>query len=504
MYKAKKILCIGLSVVFVATAAFTGCGKKDDGKAGSQTPSTTATEQKLPPAELIWTTVQNPQKDIAQVQEAINKYTKEKINATVKLDVMDMATYPNKYKTMLAAGDKMDIVFTSNSWGYSQEVAKGSFLDITDLIDKYAPQTKAALHPALLEGTKVNGKNYAIPTQKELAHTYGFLYRSDIAEKYNMDLTTVKKYEDLEPFLKIIKEKEPNLYPLEGMQRINPMMFVDFDPVGDAGTPGKLYPNKDTKVINHWETPEAKALLETQRKFFQAGYMRQDAALVSDKNPDQKAGKNFIITGSMKPFVDEDVTIALGFKYKYVDLTKPFITAGDTQGSLNAIARTSQNAERAVMFLELVNTDKYLNNLINYGIENVHYVKKSDNVIDFAPGLDAKTTGYYPNLAWVYGNQFLNYLMVGQNPAKWDKYKEFNSSAAQSKLMGFVFDPEPVKTEIAACANVSKEFDPILATGSADVATTLAKYMEKWKAAGSDRIIAEKQKQIDAWLASKK
>ena len=33
------------------------------------------------------------------------------------------------------------------------------------------------------------------------------------------------------------------------------------------------------------------------------------------------------------------------------------------------------------MFLELVNTDKYLNNLINFGVEGVDYEKVSDNVI---------------------------------------------------------------------------------------------------------------------------
>ena len=43
--------------------------------------------------------------------------------------------------------------------------------------------------------------------------------------------------------------------------------------------------------------------------------------------------------------------------------------------------------------LELFNTDKYLNNLINYGIEGTHYVKVSDNVIKAGPAVDQYNLG---------------------------------------------------------------------------------------------------------------
>jgi putative aldouronate transport system substrate-binding protein len=34
------------------------------------------------------------------------------------------------------------------------------------------------------------------------------------------------------------------------------------------------------------------------------------------------------------------------------------------------------------MFLELVNTDPYLSNLINYGIEDSHYKKVNESIIE--------------------------------------------------------------------------------------------------------------------------
>ena len=155
------------------------------------------------------------------------------------------------------------------------------------------------------------------------------------------------------------------------------------------------------------------------------------------------------------------------------------------------------------MFLELVNTDVYLNNLINFGIENKHYVKVSDNIIDFAPDTEqGKKSGYNPQLAWVFGNQFINYLFTNEDPKKWDKYDTFNKSAIPLKSLGFAFDGNKVRTEIAACKNVSIEFSAGFGIGSVDTDTTMTKFQEKLEAAGINNIVAEVQAQFDAWLAN--
>ncbi|MOA55540.1 hypothetical protein D3C78_1793520 [compost metagenome] len=48
------------------------------------------------------------------------------------------------------------------------------------------------------------------------------------------------------------------------------------------------------------------------------------------------------------------------------------------------------------------------------------------------------------------------------------------------------------------------EYDISLDTGSVDPDTVLTKYADKLKKAGLDKIIAEKQKQLDAFLAAQK
>ena len=172
----------------------------------------------------------------------------------------------------------------------------------------------------------------------------------------------------------------------------------------------------------------------------------------------------------------------------------------ETTGSMQAISRTSENPERALMFLELFNTDPVLNNLINYGLEGVHYEKVSDNVIKALPD----SSKYASGLGWMYGNQLLNFLLDNEDPQKWAKFEAFNAAAKPTNSLGFVFNPDKVKTEIAQCASIWDQYMAPLETGTADPEVELPKAIQAFKEAGSDAIMAEKQAQLDAWKAANK
>ena len=96
------------------------------------------------------------------------------------------------------------------------------------------------------------------------------------------------------------------------------------------------------------------------------------------------------------------------------------------------------------------------------------------------------------------------HILKGQPLDVWERTITLNETAKTSNLLGFVFDPAPVNTEIAQCSAVIDEFGPGLWTGSIDPEKYLPELNSKLKAAGSEKIIAEKQKQINEWLANKK
>ena len=164
-----------------------------------------------------------------------------------------------------------------------------------------------------------------------------------------------------------------------------------------------------------------------------------------------------------------------------------------------AISRTSKNPARVARFLELVNTDKYLNNLMNFGIEGKHYTKISDDMIKITPNAGYTLSGE----TWMTGNVFLNYLVEGEDENKLKDLAEFNKEAIKPWYYGFVFDPIPVEQDIAAISNVMEEYNKQMTLGAVDPDTLIDNYRAKMKTAGIDKVQEEAQRQLDEFLASK-
>ena len=76
---------------------------------------------------------------------------------------------------------------------------------------------------------------------------------------------------------------------------------------------------------------------------------------------------------------------------------------------------------------------------------------------------------------------------------------EVRKTALVSPLLGFTFNSEPVKNEIAAITNITSQMSPSLFSGDTDPVTGCPQLVEKCKAAGLDKVMAEMQKQIDEW-----
>jgi putative aldouronate transport system substrate-binding protein len=77
--------------------------------------------------------------------------------------------------------------------------------------------------------------------------------------------------------------------------------------------------------------------------------------------------------------------------------------------------------------------------------------------------------------------------------------KQHNDSAIFSPAFGFTFNPDPVKTEVAAAMNVLNQYRVGIETGTLDPDKSLPEFNKKLKDAGLEKIIAEKQKQYDEW-----
>ena len=136
--------------------------------------------------------------------------------------------------------------------------------------------------------------------------------------------------------------------------------------------------------------------------------------------------------------------------------------------------------------------------LINYRIEGVHYNKVDEYTVDRIDG-----SGYYFGMGWQLGSLFNCFKESADQPDWIPAGPDKMASAVTSEILGFSFDPEPVKVELAQTQSVFAEFVPALFTGSVEVDEYLDQFIQKLRLAGSEKIIDEMNAQLDAWRESR-
>jgi putative aldouronate transport system substrate-binding protein len=87
-----------------------------------------------------------------------------------------------------------------------------------------------------------------------------------------------------------------------------------------------------------------------------------------------------------------------------------------------------------------------------------------------------------------------------------DKYSrmfpKFNK-AEGLPILGYAPDFDPVKTQMATLNNLADQYNTGLVTGASDPATVLPEFNKKLKEGGIDAVIAEVNKQLNAFLTAK-
>ena len=484
MSKIKKfIMLISTTIVgMLSLVLLTSCGT-NSGKVDSNGNKIT---------ELTWYSIGIEPKDFGQVLPEVNKYLEEKIGVHLDMKFIDFGDYTQKTSVIINSGEPYDLAFTS-SWAgdYLGNSRKGAFLELNDLLDsEQGKKLKETIDERFWEGASIHGKIYGVPNQKELGVAPMWVFTKEYVDKYNIPYQDIHTLEDLEPWLKIIKENEPGVVPLYITKGFSYTVFFDqlVDPIG-------VEVNDDSLTIkNMFETEEMKKNLETLRRFYQLGYINGDSATAQD----DKSVKRLVTKGDGQPYAEKIWSKDLGYEVVSSPIVDTLVTNGSATGSLIAISSNSKNKEKAFEFLTLLNTDSYVRNLLNYGLEGVHYEKVGENSIKI---LNPEQRRYeIPYFAL--GNLFITYTLDSEPETKWEDFKEFNDEAKVSPALGFKFDASKVSSELAAINNVLEEFKQTLYSGSVDVEEYLGKLNAKLKEQGIDRVITEMQSQINEWKAN--
>lgn len=488
----KKLLAMLMAVAMLC-GILAGCGTK--------TVSNLEPVEGVPedPYEIQWYLMADAQNDVASVEAELNAYLKDKINATVKMNILPSAQYTQKVGTMINAGEYFDLAFVAK-WAldYFGNARSGAFYDLSDHLDTYLKDVAETIGEENLKYSYVDGRLYAMPVYKEMATHYGWIYRKDIADKYNIDMTQYKSFEELEPVLQMIQKNEPDMkYPIDWAY--------------GAGDPGCLVQttkfifkdgSHDNKPVNVYATDEYKAALEVARDFYNKGYVRPDVLTATDQTARMSEGKTFVMLQPLKPGKETELFKDSNYEFAQAEVTPPMVDWLAGTGAMQAVSATSKNPARVMKFLNLLNTDPYVKNLVIHGIEGKHYTKIDEKTVEPIEG-----SGYslYTS-TWTIGNVFLDYLLPTDDPQKLEKLKGFNEAAVDSEVAGFmpaeVTDTDRKQRQMEI-DNTIKNYEEQLREGAVDTESTYTEFLEVLDKAGLQDEINDLAAEYEEYLKNK-
>lgn len=471
-----------LMAFMVAAGALSGCAAKK-----------TAKNDEVP--NLVWYVPGDKQQDMNLVLEEVNKRIVPKIGANLSLQFIDQGAFNERMNMSMASGADFDICFSGYVNKYSDAVKHDALLPLSELIEKEAPELKAALPDYAWDGVRLNGEIYAVPNLQAFALPQGIYFIKEYVDKYNFDVNKIKCMDDLEEYLAIIAANEPDVYGFRTDRNYSTWMSADYEQILMD-----LYVRKDDpacKVLKSYEIPEYIAAVNKLHSWYEKGYIRQDVASVVDDSAEYKAGKYATFIAAVKPGGEQEMSAGIGGKEVVaVSVTNPFITTSSCTQTTSAISKKSKHPAEAIKLLSLMSTDPEIYNLICYGIEGTHYNKTDDGHIKLTG------TGYRPNADWKFGNQFNALILEGKDLDVWNQTQKINADAAVSNLLGFTLDTGNMTNEVSQCTTIRSEYSA-LGKGFVDPAQILPEYQKKLEEAGIDKMVEDTQKQIDEFLKNK-
>jgi putative aldouronate transport system substrate-binding protein len=451
------------------------------------------------------------------INKALNNYiqkTYPDANVLIDLQLYGPAEYAQKINLSLASGTPMDIFDPLPLGAF---VAKNQLLPLESLLEKYGQGIKKTLARDFGEGalkaTTFNGHLYSVPVNKGMALNLTVVYDKDLLALTGYTEKDISSIQDLPKIFDALKKKRPDVISFAPINAGDTQLLRylvnknEIDTLSDMTTFAGVVRGKSGKVVNLFETKEFMDGAQMMHDWYLKGYIPKDAA--SSQTIAQQyfgAGRLFCTLGG---YSGNQAGLALSQQTGRNIGTKHVAPVYFDSQAINyittAIASNTKVPEAAMKVLNLIYSDEFVINTMLYGIEGRDYVKVDAHHWKYPDGKDANTVAYTAALCTgVFGSESLQYQPVGTS---WDdvllKLKD-NKESKRSPYFGFNFDTSKMKNEISSITNVYNKYIPGLICGLLDPVTTVPKLNKELKDAGIDAIIAEKQRQLDAWLKSSK
>ena len=456
---------------------------------------------------LLWYCIGDTPADNATVLAKANEIIEPEIGMKLDIQYIDTASFSEKMKLKMAAGEEYDLTFTGYINPYQTAVSLGGLYDITDLVEEV--NMSEVIEQFYLDSAMVNGRIYGIPNIQVVSNPQCLQMGKPLAEECGIDLSPIheyalnaKTYEDVEKMMneidkvvRTIHEKRPDLYAVQpGIFSTNAL----YEEIAGGVVLRKDGSTNELVCLN--QTDEWKLGVDMVAKWYQDGCIRPDIASKSTATTTEEYKQIGLSTTTWKPGQDVYYIKDYGYEPVYAFLAEPYVGRTTPLLTMVSVGANSKHPKEAVELIKLMNTNEELYNIICWGIKDVHYTMDEEGKVAEIP--DSGYNGIGQN-AWRYGNQFKGYIMQGQPDTVWEETENMNNTARKSPALGFVPDTDVITNELANITNVTSEYKARIEYGTAPREAYYDEYLQKMEQAGQQKVLEELQKQYDEFLASK-
>jgi len=431
----------------------------------------------------------------------------------------------------LDTGDTGVDIYWTGSWGLNfwNNARIGNFIRLDDpannLLEQYGQGVRAAVPQALWDAFTTDGPSgfgiYGIPGYKDYAQLYAWDVNNtrlaelgfDFYELFdpngvNYDVLFDPQFEAAMAAAKDVWGA--NFFPLA----VEPELFAralsnaDFDLTGEHLFHFGFDPSNPASPVNpvigpNLENERYLLVLERLHHFWNRGFIDPRLAIPGEASTVLVESRNageYLFSQIVYPYGHTASTAAQrGIDVRFPPVSRAIVSSVSAAGSGFGISVYSQNRAAAMQFMNAWFTDSELATIFAYGVEGNHFERNANGTITLGP--DARAS-FAP---WLMGqgNVFILPPQYVQGPDFFQRFNSHNAAGTGTSILGFSFNNEPVRTELAALSGVVAEFHQTLTVGAVDPATVVPLYLAALRANGLDRVQEELNAQLQAFYAAR-
>ena len=523
----KKHLKLALAAT-MALAMFAGCTGGNEPAATATPPAAQATENNNPDT--------TPTEDVADEldpvtlkiilfgdkrQETDTVFAKladdfrDVLNADYEVSFFAGSDYAERLIAQAAAGADWDVNFDGDWLAYSRMVNNNAYLDVSELLPVYAPELYAVYQThGLLDAVAVNDQVFALPWTMRMNQRPIVQWNKALADEAGLtfDNNSVQTIEDLDALFTALREAYPDkrTFDTSGVDRLfwakHELTNLNYDFVYDttAAVPELVHYAMTDAYMDHatWAKKwmdDGISSRDVLTNPFDGNVLIADGEIISNVSWHEwvHAINNW---GGIIGTPEDNRYFSVIYPENQFPNRTPL-------ANIMTINRNAKNPERALMFLNMIETNQDFYDTLHFGIEGLTYSLGANGEADYpSEDMNGGNSNY---MEW--GGQWAMWKPQFMRPNATYPVNFWNNEATfadmsmnvNSNLIGFFPDLSSVENEIVMVKSTFDELNQTINVGlSRDAEAAVLEVREALIAAGLDVVTAEYQRQVDEFLAN--